>query len=507
MTGRTVDPAPVLSSAREGARVPDDASRTSSPVPSDLGAQAGSCHRPGAGAARDSASFRDPDGFVYRREGVLYRQVNSRFAGTYRTLTEQKLFDRLIRDGLLIPHEEAPLDRAYSADAAAVLRPHPLPYISYPHEWSFGALRDAALLTLDIQERILDAGFVLKDASAFNVQFIGSAPIFIDSLSFALYSEGKPWAPYRQFCMHFLAPLALMSYRDLRCADLLRAHLEGIPLDLCAKLLPFRTKLSPRLASHIHLHSKFESSGGAGRSASSQRLKVSKSGLRGLLGSLRNTVSALPMPLEHTRWGGYEPEESYSAAAVEAKEQTVKAALDQVSPRQVWDIGANRGRFSRIAAGAGAYVVSFDVDPMCVEQSYAHAKRERRRDLLSLRLDATNPTGRSGWAAGERMSVSDRGPADLVLALALIHHLAISHHITFEQLSGWLAEIGKAVLLEFVPIDDPQSRSILGDRAANFDWYNAARLEDALRERFTIRSCTALPESSRTLYLLERRPG
>ena len=210
-----------------------------------------------AATHRDPGSWRDPWGFVYRRDGTLYRQVNRVAASDWDAVTASGLLARLQASGSLVAHEPVDLDLAADRERAhAVIRPEVVPFISYPFEWSFGQLQAAALLTLQVQEEATKAGFQLRDASAYNIQFVGSRPVFIDTLSFQRLEAGAPWIAYRQFCEHFLAPLALMARTDIRLGGMLRDHLDGIPLDLAAALLPGRTRFGLGLGSHIHLHAR-----------------------------------------------------------------------------------------------------------------------------------------------------------------------------------------------------------------------------------------------------------
>jgi len=204
--------------------------------------------------SRLSASFRDPSGFLFTRQGVLYRQVNQAYQPHYDKLLNSGLYDKLVKAGLLIPHEEVGVEPAEPSLAYKVLRPERVDFISYPYEWSFSQLQDAALATMAIQKLALDAGMVLKDSSAYNIQFYRGRPVLIDTLSFEAYREGEPWVAYRQFCQHFLAPLSLMAYTDVRLNQLLRIYIDGVPLDLAVRLLPGRTRFDLGLATHIHLH-------------------------------------------------------------------------------------------------------------------------------------------------------------------------------------------------------------------------------------------------------------
>lgn len=206
--------------------------------------------------SRIGSSFRDPSGFLFRRDGVLLRQVQERYRPHYEQLKASGLYAALTAEGLLVPHEERPLHEAAAPGAAYVLQPELLPFISLPYEWCFAQRQAAALLTLRVQERALAHGMTLKDASAFNVQFRGVQPVLIDTLSFERYDEGTPWVAYRQFCQHFLAPLVLQARLDVRLGALLRQYLDGVPLDLASALLPRRSWMSPAVLMHIHLHAQ-----------------------------------------------------------------------------------------------------------------------------------------------------------------------------------------------------------------------------------------------------------
>ena len=203
-----------------------------------------------------AGSFRDPSGFVFERQGELYRQVNVIHAEHYDHLVASGLYDHLVRSGLLIPHQEVEIPASEPTRAYRVLKPERIDFVSYPYEWSFGQLRDAARVTIKAQAAALDHGMSLRDASAYNIQFQRGHPLLIDTLSFEKLPEGSPWVAYRQFCQHFLAPLALMSHRDVRLGQLLRIHLDGIPLDLAVRLLPWRTRLRPSLLLHLFLHAR-----------------------------------------------------------------------------------------------------------------------------------------------------------------------------------------------------------------------------------------------------------
>jgi hypothetical protein len=453
---------------------------------------------------RVPASFRDPTGAVFRRQGRLYRQVHHTYQADYELLLNSGLHEGLVRDGLAIPFEvskEPPLDPKTSY---LVLEPEQLSFVSYPYEWCFGQLKDAALTTLEIQERSLQHGMSLKDASAFNIQFHQGSPLLIDSLSFEQLQEGRPWTAYRQFCRHFLAPLALMAYRDPELGMLARVHIDGVPLSLAARLLPWRTKLSFGLLTHIHLHAAAERRYAGVRTADRGR-KLTLSAHLGMVDSLRRVVRRLEPSSRATRWEEYDQFHEYSQAAFESKREIVARYLERTNPKSVWDLGANIGNFSRIASDQGIFTLASDFDRGAVERNYKSMRARNERSLHPLVLDLTNPSPSLGWAHRERESLIDRGPAGLAMALALIHHLAIGNNVPLMELARFLREIGNWLIIEFIPKNDPQVQKLLANREDIFPDYTLQGFEIAFGSVFTVRDSEDLLDSERRLYLMEGR--
>jgi hypothetical protein len=449
------------------------------------------------------SSFRDPGGFLFTREGVLFRQVNRTCREPYDRLMASGLYAELTEAGRLIPHAEVDQAPAEPDQAHRVLRPEPVPFVSYPYEWCFSQLKDAALATLRIQKHALRHGMSLKDASAYNIQFHRGRPVLIDTLSFEILREGEPWVAYRQFCQHFLAPLALMARRDVRLQQLLRVHIDGVPLDLASRLLPGRTRLDFGLALHIHAHAAAQRRY-ADRPVRPARGRVGPRARHGLIESLESTVRRLAWRPGGTEWAEYYRATNYTDAAIAHKEELVGRFLEGARPQVVWDLGANTGRFGRLAADRGILTVASDIDPAAVEIGYLEACRRRDPHLLPLVIDLTNPSPAQGWAHDERMSLLGRGPADLVLALALVHHLAISNNVPLERLAAFLARAGRALIVEFVPKDDSQVQRLLATREDVFPDYRQDAFEAAFARHFTIQSAEPVRESRRTLYLMHR---
>ncbi|GAI82895.1 unnamed protein product, partial [marine sediment metagenome] len=374
------------------------------------------------------SSFRDPSGFLFLRDGLIHRQVNTVYKENYDHLINSGLYKTLVDAELLIPHDEADVGYAKSDKAYKIIKPELIPFISFPYEWCFSQLKDAALTTLKIQRTSFNFGMSLKDCSTYNIQFRKGKPIFIDTLSFEKYRQGQPWVAYRQFCQHFLAPLALMSYKDIRLNQLFRVYIDGVPLDLTSSLLPFRSRFVFSLLSHLYLHAKSQKHF-ADKPIDMSCHKMSRMGFLGLIDNLESTIKKLKWTPRGTEWADYYQDTNYSSGALHHKKQIVAEFLDKINPKSVWDLGANVGIFSRIASDKGIQTISFDIDPAAVEKNYLECVERNETNILPLLLDLTNPSPGIGWENQERTSLLERGSADTVLALALIHHLAISNNL------------------------------------------------------------------------------
>lgn len=449
------------------------------------------------------SSFRDPSGFLFTRDGELYRQINPTYREHYDHLMASGLYADLTGAGLLVSHTEVELPPAGATPAYRIVKPERMPFIAYPYEWCFSQLKDAALATLRVQQRALRHGMSLKDASAYNIQFHHGRPLLIDTLSFETLREGEPWVAYRQFCQHFLAPLALMARRDVRLGQLLRVHIDGVPLDLASELLPWRTRLNLGLALHVHAHAAMQRKY-ADKPARPSRGRVGARGRQGLIENLESTVRRLNWRPGGTEWAEYYRQTNYSDAAITHKEALVARFLEDARPRIVWDLGANTGRFGRLAADRGIFTIASDIDPAAVEIAYLEARKRKDEKLLPLLSDLTNPSPAQGWAHDERMSLLARGPADMVLALALVHHLAISNNVPLDRLADFFAAAGQTLVVEFVPKSDSQVQRLLATREDVFPDYQQEAFEAAFARRFTIQAAERVRESERTLYCMRR---
>ena len=406
----------------------------------------------------------------------------------------------------MVEHEAVDIGQAASPGAVAVIRPRELPLISYPYEWCFSQLREAALLTLELQRRALEVGMRLKDASAYNIQLDAGRPILIDTLSFEAGNPTEPWPAYRQFCEHFLAPLALVAYRDARCGLMLRDFIDGIPIDFAARLLPWRTRLRGGLLAHLHLHAGAQrrSQAAAPTAAHRRPRGMSRTGQEAILDSLRRTVERLRwQPGGH--WVQYGQQTSYSQAGAESKRRIVERMLATAAGHVVWDLGANVGTYSTVAAGDGRQVIAFDQDASSVEHHWRTLSAETRASVLPLVMDLSNPSPSLGWALEERRSMVERGPADAIMALALVHHLAIGNNVPLDRMASFFARLGRHAIVEFVPKGDPMTDHLLAARRDVFPDYTIDGFRAAFMRPFRIVEEMPIEDSRRTLFLLEAR--
>lgn len=457
---------------------------------------------------RMQSSFRDPSGFLFIQGGVLYRQVNEAGREAYRQFIDSGLYTHLTGKGWLVEHKEVDAPVADADNSWRILRPERIDFISWPYEWSFGQLKDAALTTLDIQLAAIEHGMILKDASAYNIQFHRGRPVLIDTLSFERYEEGRVWAGYRQFCQHFLAPLVLMARVDIRLSRLLSDFIDGIPLGLASTLLGRSTWLRPGLLMHLHLHARAQQSfadaaASPGSKARGPR-RLSRNGLIGIVSGLRRLVGKLEWEPAGTEWASYYNATNYSDDAFVAKRSHIADFLDRIDPAGVWDLGANTGLFSRIAAEHGIPTVACDIDPAAVEINYRQMREQGEKYILPLVMDLTNPSAAIGWASRERESLADRGPVDCAMALALIHHLAISNNVPLAHIAGYFATLCRHLIIEFVPKADSQVQRLLRSREDIFPHYDREHFEVEFARHFTIQRAEPIPGSERILYLMAR---
>lgn len=448
-------------------------------------------------------SFRDPSGFVFRKEGVLYRQINRSYQKDYDQLMKSGLYDALVTSELLVQHVEIKTNECATKEIYKLIRPDELPFISYPYEWCFSQLKEAALATLAIQKKALEYGMILKDASAYNIQFKDGKPIHIDTLSFQIHSEGSPWVAYKQFCQHFLAPLALTKYCHFELTRLTTLYADGIPLDIASHLLPWTSYLAGSLTLHLHLHAK-SIRRFANRQTEDNQPKMSSGSTNNIVDSLENAIQKIECKSKTNVWTAYYDEIHYSEEAFVEKQHIISRLIDQIMPGTVWDLGANTGLFSRICSHKGCFTLSLDADPNVVEANFRECQKKSETNILPLVMDLTNPSPGSGWDCRERMSLFDRSKKDTVLALALIHHLAIGNNVPFDKLALFFDKLASNLIIEFVPKTDPKAQQLLSSRKDIFRDYNQDAFEWAFEKFFKINEVIKLAGSDRAMYFMNK---
>ena len=452
------------------------------------------------------SSFRDVGGFVYKKNGVVFRKILKHSIDDYFHLMNSGLYDFLAKKSSLVRHTEvgskSHKERKIPVNSIEI-KPEQIQCITYPYEWCFNQLKDASLLTLQICVDAINHGMILKDANAYNIQFIGSKPILIDTCSFTKYVEGEPWVAYQQFCRHFLAPLLLMSKVDIRFGLLSKIHIDGMPLDLTSKILPKSSWLFPSVLAHVHLHAKSQSK--YADATDLRKRTISKIGLLGILKSLQKLIKKTNWKESSTEWGDYYNFTNYSEDSANHKSLVVADMINQIQPLNVLDIGSNDGRYSRIAAKSGAFVLSADIDPIAVEKNYQKAKNNKEFNIVPIIQDMTNPSSSIGWAHSERDSLQSRGVFDSVMALALIHHLAISNNVPFNMIAKYFSKLGKNLIIEFVPKTDSQVRKLLSSREDIFNNYSEVFFEKEFSKFFKILQKTHIRESNRIIFLMQRK--
>lgn len=454
----------------------------------------------------DKGSFRDPAGFIYFDDkDVLLRQVNKTYGSNFQKLKSTGLYDCLVEQNWIVKHEEI---SSKSESVHIILKPEIVSPITYPYEWPFSKLKDAALLTLDIQKESVSRGMKLKDASPYNIQFVKEKPIFIDTLSFESITEDDySWTPYKQFCEMFLGPLCLMSYNDPILSKLTINFINGIPLNLINKLLPLKAKLKPSIFIHLVLHSFLlnKSSNKSDRNPSQK--KVSKSQHLNIINQLRDFINSLKLLNSNTEWGLYNNETiSEKADYVEDKEQTISQFIEKINFENAWDIGSNNGFYSRkIASQSNKKVVSLDIDWKCVEENYLINKKNKISKVNSLIIDLSNPSPSIGWNNEERSNIFKRlANPDLICCFALMHHI-LNDNVPLEKIVDLLDKAKKFVLIEYIPFSDPKCQKIFHSRKDSFKYPSVEIFELSIKNNFNILQTKKLGNTDRILYLLKKQ--
>jgi ribosomal protein L11 methylase PrmA len=453
----------------------------------------------------EKSSFRDNSGFIFYDQGEIFRAITYSYKNDYDHLIQSGLYNYLVEEKLLVPHSEEVLSDKFDTKIYKVIQPDKIDFITYPYEWCFSQLKDAALTTLKIQKAALKYGMTLKDSSAYNIQFFRGRPILIDTLSFEIVNDGEPWQAYNQFCKNFLVPLALAAFSDVRLNLMLKNFIDGIPLDLAVKVLGKKAFLFPGIFVHIYLHSKFQVRySDKNKPLSVKKKWMSKESLFRLTGNLETTINKLRLKKNKTKWSNYYSDAYHTKTYLKEKKEIVKSYIEKVKPNRVVDLGANDGEFSKIAAASSKVVLAFDSDPYCIEECYNYTKINNIQNLIPIVADLTNPSPSIGWANSERLSLLERSNANLVLALAIIHHLCISNNVPFDLLADFIDKIGDWLIIEFIPKSDPMVKKLLLYRKDIFENYNVEFFEKEFMKHFSIIEYKKVSDTERIIYLMKK---
>ena len=453
----------------------------------------------------EPGSFRDRTSRIFYSEGAVYRALTQQALQEWEALSATQFLQRLSAEGKIIGAERK--DDALRLDPtpewAAILKHPTVPFISYPYEWSFSMLQDAALLQLELLLAALDEGMTMKDATPFNFQWLGTRPLFIDIPSFERFTPGEPWVGYRQFCQLFLYPLMLQAYKGIPFQPWLRGALDGIEPEQCHRLMSLRDLLRPGVLSHVYLQAKAQSQYAA--TDRNVKAELREAGFDAALiqanaKRLQKLVSKLSWRRASSTWSEYTEHTSYNAEDEQRKKAFVRQVV-QVQPWELaWDLGCNTGVFSRIAAENARTVVAMDADQLVIERFYRSLKADEQTTILPLVNNLADPSPNLGWRGSERKTLPERGKPDLTLCLALIHHIVITANVPLKEFVDWLASLTQDLVIEFVTRDDPMVRMLLRNKRDTYTDYHQDYFEQCLEETFTIIRRESLTSSARILY-------
>lgn len=466
--------------------------------------------------AAEPGSFRDRDSRVVIQDDSIFRALSPEGTEDWEALSGSPLLEKLTASGQLIGTRE--VDSSVLGESqdllptgvSKVLEHDRVPFVSYPYEWTFSMLQDAARLQLELGSAAIDAGLTLKDATPYNVQFLGSKPTFIDIGSFEKITEGEPWIAYRQFCMLYLYPLVFQAHKDIPYHPWLRGSIDGIqPID-AIKVFSLRDRLRRGVFLHASLHARLDRRANKSGPGSAEENKTSRQvtpkQIKAQLESMNRLISKLKWKAGETSWSGYRQSNTYSDDDDRRKQAFVAEVAAAERPGLTWDMGCNDGAYSRIAAESSERVVAFDFDHATVEALYRSLREEGNTKILPLVSNLADPSPALGWRGLERKTLADRGAPDLMLALALIHHVSISANIPIADFLQWARDLETTLVIEFPKRTDPMVRALLANKhdGANPD-YEEGNFESELERRFTVERREELPSGDRILYLARPR--
>ncbi len=463
-----------------------------------------------APAGLEPGSFRDPESRVFYAGEDVYRALSPDGLSDFEALAATGLLDdpRLVRTERAA--DTAALRDLLVHEPAGVLKHERVPFVSYPYEWTFSMLKDAALVQLDLLLASLEHDLVLKDSTPYNVQFHGAKPVFVDIGSFERIRAGEPWIGYRQFCMLYLYPLLLQSVKDVPFQPWLRGSIDGITPGQMRALMSFRDRFRKGMFTNVFLHARLEKRYGDRPDQVKAEVKrvFKKELFVANVRKMRKLVERLSWDPPAGVWTAYGERNSYTDDDAKRKDEFVREVANSRRWNLVWDIGANNGRYSRIAAEGARTVVAVDADQGPVELLYRDLRAEGNEQILTLTMNLADPSPGLGWRGLERKSLPERGKPDLVLALALVHHVAISANVPVKEFLGWLASLGSALVIEFPTREDPMVKKLLAPKRDGLHPdYELDFFERSLKEAFDVERSERLESGTRVLYFARPKRG
>ena len=452
----------------------------------------------------NSGSFRDPLGTVYEKDNRVFRKVDNSYKEFCNRFLLSNFFQQNRKKSIVDTKFVQPLDIGLKEDSPSSfwLEHEKINLITYPHEWGFETLKKAALFHLKLQKKAIEAGFILKDASPYNVQFKMGEPIFIDLLSFDDYREGSYWVAYKQFCENFLNPLLIKAYTGVDHNQFFRGSIDGVSAHLTSNMLPLSSWLSLKTISHVHLAAWAQKRVDATSKSTKRTLKsgISSHNLVALWESIILFINKLKTK-KKTYWENYENNTSYNDESAIEKDRLVGNFVSKNNLQTVVDLGCNSGRYSCIAFKHGAKrVIGLDVDSGAIDKANLD-KELKNKEFIGLQFDLMNPSPAIGWRNCERLTLWDRIPKiDGIICLALIYHICIGKNVPIAEFIKFLFSLSNNVLIEFVPKSDPMVKGLLANRLDIFTDYNEKSFEKEILKCGKIYNINELKGSTRKFY-------
>ena len=453
----------------------------------------------------DTGSFRDPTGRVFYSNNKIYREIFSSGFEKYNFIKKNDILSDLVEKKYLVNSFESKEDEHLkSKKDSIIIRHEKIDYISYPYEWSFSQLQDAAIFHLDLQLYLLEKNAKLIDASAYNIQFHNNKPIFIDLLSIEKYQEGEFWSAHKQFCENFLNPLILASKKSINFNNLFRGNLNGVSTGELCSMLNFFDFLSPVIFINVYMLNIIENRSKRDPLKTVNSIKnkkgLSKSSFKFLLLRLKKFISKLKIKNQVTVWENYSDTNTYSDNEEIKKIEVVENFLQLNDFKMLADLGCNDGKYSRLASkNKIEKIIAFDFDLKVIDRAYLYCKKNNL-NILPLYLDFSNPSSNLGWLENERKGFIKRANFDSILALALIHHLAIAKNIPLSDAIDFLTSLAPKGLIEFVPKEDPTVKLMMSLKGDIFPNYTEENFKKLLEKKVKIEKIITVSKTNRKIY-------